>query len=85
MKHQPQGRPNGSCRDPCTTQRRGLGNGITRFWMKNVPNEILELPVGAETCNLEYENSVVVQQVINLAQESRVATNTDMLSEKSRV
>ena len=47
-----------------------------------VPNEILKLPVEAEACDLEHESAVVIQEVINLTQESSIAPNTDVLGTK---
>jgi hypothetical protein len=49
---------------------------------KGLPSEILEPPVGAETCDPEHESAVVVQEIINPIQEIHVVANADVLKTK---
>lgn len=51
----------------------------------HTPDEILELPHGSDTSNLEHEDSIVVQEVVNLPEERRVLPDTDVLLRDWRV
>jgi hypothetical protein len=46
---------------------------------EQTPDEILILPRGTEASNLKDEDTIVIEEVIDLAHERVVATNTDML------
>ncbi len=48
--------------------------------IRYVPDQVLELPVRPEASNLEYDDAVVIQQLIELAQESTIAANANMLT-----
>lgn len=50
------------------------------FVHEKSPDKILILPTWADTCNLEDKNTVVVKEIIDLAQELRVSTDADVLS-----
>ena len=45
----------------------------------NIPDEILVLPGRTDTGNLEDENAVIVEKVVNLAHESAIAADTNVL------
>jgi hypothetical protein len=46
---------------------------------KIVPDEILILPVGTNTSDLEDEDAIVVEKVINLPEECLVPADSNML------
>ena len=43
------------------------------------PDEVFVLPALTDTCDLEEEDTVVVQKVVDLPEEGTVATNTNVL------
>jgi len=43
------------------------------------PNEILVLPAGSESGDLQEKDAIVLQKIIDLGQELRVAADTDVL------
>lgn len=49
------------------------------FHSQETPVEILELPVGSDTSNLEHHHPVIGQEVVHLFKESTVSPNTDVL------
>jgi len=54
------------------------------IFTEGIPNEILKLPVWTETCDLEHESAIVVQEIIDLTQEGRVTANADVLRRRDR-
>ena len=58
---------------------RGISTGEDIFVHEQAPNEVLVLPDGADTSNLEEKDTIVVEEVVNLAQELTIAPDTDML------
>lgn len=44
-----------------------------------IPDEVLVLPVRADTSNLEDKDTIVVEEVVHLAEEGLVATDADVL------
>ena len=59
---------------------RGVRTGEDVLVHEEAPNEILILPRGTDTGDLENEDAVVVEEVIHLTQERAVAANADVLS-----
>lgn len=51
---------------------------------EEAPDEVLVLPGGAETGDLEDEDTVVVEEVIHLAEEGAVAADADVLGHLER-
>jgi hypothetical protein len=49
--------------------------------MRDIPDEIFVLPVRTNTGDLEDEDTIVFEQVVNILEESVVATDTDMLQD----
>lgn len=47
-----------------------------------IPDKILVLPAVTETGDLEDEDTIVVEKVVNLAQERIIPTDTNMLKRK---
>lgn len=47
----------------------------------HAPNEIFVLPVGANASDLKDEDAVVVEEVVNLPEETLVPANADVLRE----
>jgi hypothetical protein len=46
---------------------------------EQTPNQIFILPAGPDSSDLEHKDTIVIEEVIDLAEELRVATDTDML------
>lgn len=46
---------------------------------QKTPDEILELPVGSDTGNLEDHQTIVGEEFVNFRQELAVSSDTDML------
>lgn len=46
---------------------------------QETPVEILKLPVGSDTSDLEHHHTVIGQEVVHLLEESAVSPNTDVL------
>lgn len=63
---------------PLDEDRNEQTDPTAQNW-EDKPDEILELPVGTNASNLEDENTIIVQEVVDLTQERLVATNTDVL------
>ena len=59
---------------------RGVGTGEDVLVHEQTPDQIFVLPSLAETSVLEEEDTVVVEHVVNLGQESREMADTDVLS-----
>lgn len=57
----------------------GVSTGEDVFVHEETPNEILILPVGTKTGDLEDEDTVIVEEVVDLPEERLVATDTDVL------
>lgn len=51
---------------------------------EETPDEVLVLPVWAQASDLEQEDTVVVEKVVDLAEERLVAADTDVLSHLKR-
>lgn len=51
------------------------------FVHEEAPNEVLVLPGGTDTSDLENKDAVVVEEVIDLAEEGTIAADTDVLDE----
>ena len=49
---------------------------------QETPVQVLKLPTSSDTGNLHDEDSVIVQEIVNLLQESAVSSNADMLKGK---
>ena len=47
---------------------------------QETPDKVLELPVGSQASNLEDKKTVIVEKLVDFAEESAVATDTDVLS-----
>ena len=45
-----------------------------------VPDEILVLPLGTDTGDLEDQSTIIFQEIVDLAEELTIAADTDMLS-----
>jgi hypothetical protein len=60
-------------------QRLPREQGPGALHSQQTPVEVLELPVGPDTRDLEDEQAVVVEQVVHLAEELSVAADTDVL------
>lgn len=58
---------------------RSISTGEDIFVHEQAPDKVLVLPDGADTGNLEEENTIVVEEVVNLAQELTITSDTDML------
>lgn len=58
---------------------RGIGTGENVLVHEKTPGEILVLPCLAETSVLEEEDTVVVEHVVDLGEEGREVTDTDVL------
>lgn len=49
------------------------------FYSQKTPVQILVLPTGSNTCDLHDENTIVIQEFVNLVQELTISSNTDVL------
>jgi hypothetical protein len=58
---------------------RSVSAGEDILVHEKAPNEILVLPGGAKTRDLENKNTIVVKEVVNLTKERAIAADTDML------
>lgn len=58
---------------------RGIGSREHVFVHEQSPDEILVLPGGTEASHLEHEDTIVIEEVVNLAQERVVVTNSNVL------
>lgn len=47
---------------------------------KNVPDQVLVLPCRTKPCDLQNENTIVVQEVVDLSHESAISPNADVLA-----
>jgi hypothetical protein len=59
---------------------RGVGAGEDVFVHEETPGEVLKLPGLAETGNLQEEGTVILEHVVDLAEESTQVTDTNVLS-----
>jgi hypothetical protein len=66
--------------DDETEGSRGVGTGKDVFVHEETPGEVLKLPCLAETSNLEEEDTIVLQHLVDLAEEGTQVTDTDVLS-----
>lgn len=66
------------CNDPAQGAR-SVSAGEDILVHEKAPNEILVLPRRANACDLENENTIVVQEVVNLTEERAITADTDML------
>lgn len=64
--------------DPAKTAAR-IRTGEDVLVHEQAPDQIFKVPRLPEPSNLEEENTVIFEEVVNLLEESGVATNTDML------
>ena len=69
--------------DPAERARR-VRAGEDVLVNEQAPDEVLVLPVGTDTSDLEDEDAVVVEEVVHLAEESGVATDTNVLGHLER-
>lgn len=58
---------------------RGIGTGEDVLVHEQTPDEVLVLPRLAETSDLQEEDTIVIEHVVDLGQESREVTDTDVL------
>lgn len=58
---------------------RGIGTGEDVLVHEQTPDEVLILPGLAETSDLEEEDTIILKHIVNLRQEGREMTNTDVL------
>jgi len=63
--------------DPAKRARR-IGAGEDILVHEEAPKEILVLPVGADTSNLEDDKAIIVEQAIELTEEGAVTTNANV-------
>lgn len=61
-----------------------IGTREDIFVHEQTPDEILVLPDGADTSDLEDEDTIVVEEIIDLTQELTIATDTDVFSHLER-
>lgn len=47
--------------------------------LQETPVQVLELPYSPDTSNLEYHDSIIGKQVVDVTEESRVSPDTDVL------
>ena len=69
--------------DPVKSTAR-ISTGEDVFVHEQAPNEILVLPHGPNAGDLEQENAVVVEKVVDLAQELAVAADADVFGHLER-
>lgn len=62
-----------------TKRGRGIGTGEDVLVHEQTPDKVLVLPGLAETSDLQEEGTIVLEHVIDLRQESREVTDTDVL------
>jgi len=60
-------------------RRRDKSYEQTHESTEDEPNEILVLPAGSESGDLQEKDAIVLQKVIDLGQELRVAADTNVL------
>lgn len=58
---------------------RGDNSASHNLYLQETPVQVLKLPTGPETSDLEDKSTIVVQEVIYLIQKGRVSSNTDVL------
>jgi hypothetical protein len=56
--------------------------GQARGGRRRTPDEVLKLPHGSDTGDLENESSIVVEHGVDLLEESRVLPDADVLQEE---
>lgn len=66
--------------DDETERSRRVGTRENVLVHKETPGEVLELPSFAKSSNLQEEDTVIVEHVVDLAEESTQVTDTDVLS-----
>jgi hypothetical protein len=59
---------------------RGIRTGEDVFSHEDSPDEVLILPESSQTCNLEEENTVVLEEWLNLSHEVLVVSDSNMLT-----
>lgn len=64
--------------DPAEIEGR-VGSGEDVLVHEDTPDEVLELPLLAETCDLEDEKTVIGKKLVQLVEESAVAADTNVL------
>ena len=52
---------------------------MTTLHSQKTPNEILKLPAGSDTSNLEDHQTVISQEIVDLGEESAVSSDTNVL------
>ena len=65
--------------DDETKRSRSVGTREDVFVHEETPGEVLELPSLTETSDLEEEDTIVVEHVVNLAEERAQVADTDVL------
>lgn len=63
---------------------RGIGTGEHVLVHEKTPLQIMELPSGAKTSDLENKDSIIVKKVVDIREEFVVVTNPDVLGHLER-
>lgn len=68
--------------DDPTKGAGGIGTGENVLVHEETPDEVLELPWGTDAGDLEDKNAIVIEEIIDLAEELGVAADTDVLQRR---